>query len=228
MAHYTLISFDICPFVQRSVITLEEKGVQYEIKYIEIENKPDWFVSISPFGKVPVLQVDDTVIFESAVINEYLDETAPGKKLHPADPLQRAHNRAWIEFSSSLLVDRNRMQHAREESEARELAGVLNSKLERIEGQLEEGPYFNGDWFSLVDAAAAPLFQRLDWLLELAPDLGVFDGQPKVAAWSAALIGRESVRKSTVPDIHERYIDYLQGMRKAGDKTTSWLGSLAA
>ncbi len=228
MANYTLISFDICPFVQRSVITLEEKGVQYEIKYIEIENKPDWFLSISPFGKVPVLQVDDTVIFESAVINEYLDETAPGRKLHPADPLQRAHNRAWIEFISSLLVDRNRMQHAKEESEARELAVVLNSKLERIEGQLGEGPNFNGERFSLVDAAAAPLFQRLDWLLELAPDLGVFDGLPKVAAWSAALIDRESVKNSTVPDIHERYIGYLQGKRKAGDKTTSWLGSLAA
>jgi glutathione S-transferase len=228
MANYTLISFDICPFVQRSVITLEEKGVQYEIKYIEIENKPDWFLSISPFGKVPVLQVDDTVIFESAVINEYLDETAPGRKLHPADPLQRAHNRAWIEFSSSLLVDRNRMQHAKEETEARELAGILNSKLGHIEGQLGEGPYFNGERFSLVDAAAAPLFQRLGWLLELAPDLGVFDGLPKVAAWSAALIDRESVKNSTVSDIHERYIGYLQGKRKAGDKTTSWLGSLAA
>ena len=228
MADYTLISFDICPFVQRSVITLEEKGVQYEIKYIEIENKPDWFLSISPFGKVPVLQVDDTVIFESAVINEYLDETAPGRKLHPADPLQRAHNRAWIEFSSSLLVDRNRMQHAKEETEARELAGILNSKLGHIEGQLGDGPYFNGERFSLVDAAAAPLFQRLDWLLELAPDLGVFDGLPKVAAWSAALIDRESVKNSTVSDIHERYIGYLQGKRKAGDKTTSWLGSLAA
>ena len=77
-ANYTLISFDICPFVQRSVITLEEKGVEYEIKYIELENKPDWFLAISPFGKVPVLQANDTVIFESAVINEYLDEAFAG------------------------------------------------------------------------------------------------------------------------------------------------------
>ena len=78
MANHTLISFDICPFVQRSVITLEEKGVKYNIKYIELENKPDWFLAISPFGKVPVLQVNDKVLFESAVINEYLDETVPG------------------------------------------------------------------------------------------------------------------------------------------------------
>ena len=104
-AYYTLISFDICPFVQRSVITLEEKEVEYEIKYIELENKPDWFLAISPFGKVPVLQANDTVIFESAVINEFLDEVVPGKRLHPEDPLKRAHNRAWIEFTSSLLAE---------------------------------------------------------------------------------------------------------------------------
>lgn len=226
-ANYTLISFDICPFVQRSVITLEEKEVEYQIKYIELENKPDWFLAISPFGKVPVLQANDTVIFESAVINEFLDEVVPGKRLHPEDPLKRAHNRAWIEFTSSLLADRNRMQHAKEEEEAREMAGMINGKLARIEEQLGDGPYFNDAIFSLVDSAAAPLFQRLGWLLKLAPDLGVLDGLPKITAWSAALLNRDSVKKSTVSDIRDRYMSYLQGKRKAGDKTTSWLGSLA-
>ena len=69
-----LISFKLCPFVQRSVIVLLEKEAPFDITYIDLSNPPDWFKAISPMGKVPVLKVDDTVLFESAVIMEYLDE----------------------------------------------------------------------------------------------------------------------------------------------------------
>jgi len=226
---YKLVSFDVCPYVQRSVITLQEKGVPYEIEYIDLNNKPEWFMQLSPLGKVPILIIEDTVIFESATINEYLDEIAPGRKLQPSDPLQRAHNRAWIEFTSTVLVTRNQMQHAKTEQETRRLAAVVNSQLARLEEQLDNGPFFNGNDFSLVDAAAAPLFQRLAWLLELAPDLGVLDDLPKVTAWSEALLQRESVKRSTVADIRERYLGYLQGNGLAGnDKGPSWLGSIGA
>jgi len=68
-----LISFELCPFVQRSVITLLQKGVDFKINYIDIHDPPEWFQQISPLGKVPVMRVDNTVLFESAVINEYLD-----------------------------------------------------------------------------------------------------------------------------------------------------------
>ncbi len=226
---YKLVSFDVCPYVQRSVITLQEKGVPYEIEYIDLNNKPEWFMQLSPLGKVPILIIEDTVIFESATINEYLDEIAPGRKLQPSDPLQRAHNRAWIEFTSTVLVTRNQMQHAKTEQETRRLAAVVNAQLTRLEEQIDNGPFFNGNDFSLVDAAAAPLFQRLAWLLELAPDLGVLDDLPKVTAWSEALLQRESVKRSTVADIRERYLGYLQGNGLAGnDKGPSWLGSIGA
>ncbi|GMR18191.1 MAG: glutathione S-transferase family protein [Gammaproteobacteria bacterium] len=222
-----LVSFDVCPYVQRSVITLEEKGAPYEIETIDLNNKPEWFIKLSPLEKVPILMVEDTVIFESAAISEYLDETAPGRKLQPLEPLQRAHNRAWIEFTSNILVTRNHMQHAKTEQETRRLAAVVNGQLARLEEQLDNGPFFNGDGFSLVDAAVAPLFQRLTWLLELAPDLGVFDGLPKVTAWSKALLQRKSVKRSTVPDLRERYLAYLQGNGRAGDdKGPSWLGRI--
>ncbi len=224
---YKLVSFDVCPFVQRSVITLEEKGVPYEIEHIDLNNKPEWFMQLSPLGKVPILIVEDMVIFESATINEYLDETAPGRKLQPSDPLRRAHNRAWIEFTSTILVTRNHMQHAKTEQETRRLAAIIHGQLARLEEQLDNGPFFNGDGFSLVDAAAAPLFQRLNWLLELSPDLGVFNGLPKVTSWSEALLQRESVKRSTVADIRERYLAYLQGNGLAGDdKGPSWLGRI--
>ena len=101
-----LVSHHLCPYVQRAVIALTEKGVAHERTYIDLSNKPGWFTAISPLGKVPVLLVDgDTPLFESAVICEYLEETAPGPRLHAEDALERARDRAWIEFASATLND---------------------------------------------------------------------------------------------------------------------------
>src|SRR2546428_11462181 len=93
-AKLTLISHKLCPYVQRAVIALTEKGVPFERIDIDLANKPDWFLKISPLGKTPVLVVDGTAIFESAVILEYLEETRP-HPLHPVDALQRAEHRGW-------------------------------------------------------------------------------------------------------------------------------------
>ena len=100
----TLISHKLCPYVQRAVIALAEKGVPFERRDIDLANKPDWFLRVSPLGKTPVLLVDGAAIFESAVILEYLEETQPNP-LHPADPLARAEHRAFIEFGSAILND---------------------------------------------------------------------------------------------------------------------------
>ena len=100
----TLVSHDLCPYVQRAAILLMEKAIPHERVTIDLAAKPDWFLAISPLGRVPLLRIGDAVLFESAVICEYLDETTPGS-LHPADPLDRAQHRAWIEFGSSLLND---------------------------------------------------------------------------------------------------------------------------
>src|SRR5207248_7310045 len=97
-----LISHKLCPYVQRAVIALTEKGVSFERIDIDLSNKPDWFLKISPLGKTPVLLVDGHPIFESAVICEYLDETIE-PPLHPDDSLRRAQHRAWMEFSSATL-----------------------------------------------------------------------------------------------------------------------------
>src|SRR5712675_3040700 len=91
-----LISHKLCPYVQRAVIALTEKGVEFERIDIDLADKPDWFLKLSPLGKTPVLLVGDTAIFESAVILEYLEETQ-SPTLHPADPLARAEHRAFIE-----------------------------------------------------------------------------------------------------------------------------------
>src|SRR5258708_21466022 len=100
-ARLRLISHKLCPYVQRAVIALTEKGVAFERIDIDLANKPAWFLAISPLGKTPVLQVRDTAIFESAAILEYLEETE-SKPLHPADPLSRAEHRSCIAFRSAV------------------------------------------------------------------------------------------------------------------------------
>src|SRR5918999_535141 len=106
----TLISHKLCPYVQRAVIALNEKGVPFERVDIDLANKPDWFLKISPLGKVPVLVVTgadgkEVALFESNVICEYIEDTQGGAKLHPQDALQRAQHRAWMEFGSTILSE---------------------------------------------------------------------------------------------------------------------------
>lgn len=226
----TLVSFNVCPFVQRSIIVLEEKQLrhQYNVRFVDLANKPDWFLRYSPFGKVPILIVGDTVLFESAVISEYIDEVSEGAALQPREPLRRAHNRAWIEHVSSVLFLRNRMQHAPTESGTREFAVQIHRQLRMLERQLGPGPFFNGQAFSLVDAAAAPLFQRLHWLLELAPDLAILDRLPKLQAWSNRLLEHPSVRRSGGSNLHSDYLDYLQlPHTRDGSDRVGWLGRIA-
>ncbi|HKK04257.1 MAG TPA: glutathione S-transferase family protein [Gammaproteobacteria bacterium] len=208
MSKPELISFDLCPYVQRSVITLREKGVEFDLTYIDLQDKPAWFVKISPFGQVPVLRVGETVLFESAVINEYLDEVNP-PSLHPTDPLRKALNRAWIEFGSSLLVDQYRLMTAADEAGFDEQRHSLEAKLQRLEDQLGDGPFFNGPTFSLVDAAYAPLFLRLS-LIEQWRTLDLDEDHPKVGAWGEALMARPSTRESVLPDFADRFASYVR------------------
>lgn len=203
-----LISFELCPFVQRSVITLLEKDVDFDITYIDLEHPPEWFLKISPFGKVPVLQVGDAVIFESAVINEYLDETNP-PPMHPQDPLLRAKNRAWIVFGESILFTQHLLFVAKDEQTVKEKRQELLNEMERLEGQLGTGPYFNGANLSLVDTAYAPAFMRLDILVRQFK-LNPFENTPKVRNWSESLLGRESVKKSVVPDFEQKFLSFLK------------------
>lgn len=89
----TLVSFNMCPFVQRAAIALQEQKRDYNIRYIDLRNPPEDFKAISPLGKVPVLKVGDEAVFESNVILNYLDETCDGPKLFAEEPLARAQQR---------------------------------------------------------------------------------------------------------------------------------------
>jgi len=202
-----LISFDLCPFVQRSVITLLEKKVDFEIRYIDLANPPQWFLDISPLGKVPALSIGDDTLFESAVINEYLDDIYP-PSMHPSDPLERAINKSWIEFGSEMLFAQYRYYTANTKDDFYHNLDELKNKITQLNNRLSSGPFFNGDKFCLVDAAYAPLFTRLA-LLESLVDNNMYKGAPKVARWAENLISRDTVKKSVILEFQEKYLAHI-------------------
>jgi len=198
-----LISHKLCPYVQRAVIALKEKGVPFERIDIDLANKPDWFLKLSPLGKVPVLVVTtekgEVALFESNVICEYIEETQDGAKLHPADPLKRAEHRAWMEFGSATLGDLWGLETTTDAATFESKRQALAVKFARVEAALGAGPFFAGDAFSMVDAVFAPVFRYFDLFDELT-EHGIFKDLPKVRAWRAELATRPSVRTAVGAD----------------------------
>lgn len=202
-----LVSFVICPFVQRAVIALREKGVAFEVTYIDVEEPPEWFKRVSPFGKVPLLKVDGEVLFESAIINEYLDEMYP-PLLHPTDPLIRAKHRGWIEYGSNLLFEQVKVVLAKSEDEYQQQKEALGGALARLVDVVSDGPYFSGENFSLVDAAYAPLFMRFNILCQQREDLAEVMPR-KLQEWADNLLKRESVTNSVVDDFSDQFLSFF-------------------
>jgi len=208
MDELVLVSHVLCPYVQRVAIALHEKGAAFRRVDVDLANKPGWFVAISPLGKTPLLQAEGGVIFESAVILEYLEETiAP--PLHPATPLQRADHRGWIEFASSVLNDIAGLYNAADPAAFATKRAALRAKFERLEDRLVGAAFFDGPDFSCVDAAFAPVFRYWDVFDEIAA-FGSFDGLGKVQAWRAALAQRASVRLAAAPDYAQRLHAFLR------------------
>lgn len=210
-----LVSHHLCPYVQRAAISLAEKGVPFERVDIDLANKPDWFKAISPLGKVPLLRVQrnggETVIFESAVILEFLEETE-ANPLHPANPYARARHRAWIEYGSATL--NARFYSASTEAGFLAESGTLSEMLDRLETELagetgRTGPWFAGERFSLVDAVYGPIFRYFDTFDRIG-DFGILDGKPLVRAWRQALSERPSIKHAVAQDYPQRLHAFLR------------------
>jgi glutathione S-transferase len=208
-----LISHKLCPYVQRAVIALAEKGVPFERIDIDLASKPEWFLKISPLGKVPVLVVaterGEVALFESNVICEYIEETQAGPSLHPTDPLARAEHRAWMEFGSAILGDLWGLETTTDPATFESKREALVTKFARVDAALGAGPFFAGERFSLVDAVFAPIFRYFDVFDDLA-DLGIFRETPKVRTWRAELAQRPSVRSAVGADYPELLRAFLK------------------
>ncbi|MEQ9040821.1 MAG: glutathione S-transferase family protein [Silicimonas sp.] len=212
-ATITLVSHALCPYVQRIAIALAEKGVPHDRVTVDLANKPDWFLAISPLGRTPVLKVGDAALFESAAILEYLEETQPNPLL-PADPVERSRHRAWIGFGSETLNDIAGFYSAQDDAAIDAKAAALNARFRLLEDHLDQGPWFAGEHFSLVDAVFAPVFRYFD-TFERIGDFGFFDGLTKVPAWRAALAARPTSLGAVNPDYGDRLVEFLRRRRGA-------------
>jgi len=219
--YYTLISHPLCPYVQRAAITLYEKGLPFERRDIDLANKPDWFLRLSPLGKTPALVVHaqgnekadakagEEVLFESAILCDYLDEVHP-PRLHPEDALARARHRAWVEYASAVLgtiwsfyTAPDAQSLGKREAELRAMFATLEQELAK-----RAGPWFAGEKFCLVDAAFAPVFRYFDTFEQIRP-FDFFKQVSRVSAWRAALAQRASVRAAVAADYPERLCRFI-------------------
>ena len=209
---FMLCSFKTCPWVQRAAIVLRAKKIEYEINYIDRDNRPEWFLKVSPHSKVPVLVIDGKEsLFESNAIAEYLDETVP-PRLHPEDPLARARNRAWTDYVPDFAEAISSTAYSNSEEEFTKNAAAISKTFAKLDEELvrrgHSGPYFNGPKFSLVDAAYAPFLQRYTFMDRLKP-VGAMEKFPRLAAWRDALLAIPAVKASTVPNIEAAWQENL-------------------
>jgi len=214
MSVLTLISHPLCPFVQRAAIVLLEKGVAFDRINVDLSAKPDWFLTLSPTGKVPVLQVRqpnaaDAILFESVVICEYINETQGGAPMYPVDALPRAQHRAWIEFATQTFADGWQFLHARDSSTADTKRAAFRERLGKLESAVSEGPFFAGAAFGMVDAIYAPLF-RYFGIIDATVAHQIFDDFPRISDWRTALEARASVRNAVVEDYADLFLTHLR------------------
>ncbi|MBB5019315.1 glutathione S-transferase [Chitinivorax tropicus] len=201
-----LISHPLCPYVQRAAIVLAEKNIPFERRDVDLANKPAWFLAVSPLGKTPVLLAEGEVIFESAVICEYLDDMYQ-PKLHPAAPIARAKHRAWMEFGSAVLNLIAGFYSAPNEALYMAKAQEIRHRFEQLEAHVGDGECFDGA-FSMVDAVFAPIFRYFDVLDEVA-GVEFWAGLPRLQRWRQALNQRTSVQQAVSPDYQHHLRAFL-------------------
>ena len=197
------------------MIVLRAKEIQFEVTYIDLREKPEWFLTISPHGKVPVLQVDGEATVRIQRNCEYLEE-AQAPHLHPQDLIKRARNRAWTDFVPTFSAGLSGIYYAKSDADRAERLETARLRLDKLEDALRErgnsGPFFNGPTLSLVDAGYAPFLQRFlfveQWL-----KTGLLNDYPLVSAWAQALVDSEVVRGS-VPETF--YEEFSTGMKRRG------------
>ena len=216
MAELQFITAEVCPFAQRTHLALIEKGLDYEHSEVDLKNKPAWFEAVSPYSKVPVLKHGDRVVYESAIINEYVEEAWPEPALMPADAFRRAQARIWIDYCNTRFIDAfYDLLSAREPAAQTELAAKLTGCFEYMEeaglAALGADPYWLGGEVSLVDLAYWPFFERLPAVTHYR-GVDVPGRCTRLKAWLAAMAGRESVKRTRhEPDYYiKSYIRYDQ------------------
>ena len=193
--------------MQRVIGVLELKRATYEVEYISLLDKPDWFLKASPHGQVPILIVDQGVLFESGPITEYVDETCGEFRLHPSDPFIRARHRAWVELATSNYLVQCRTQRSLDAEQLNVNRAELSSAFAKIEAVLGSGPYFHDSKLSLVDTAWFVLLHRA-CIIEQCTGVDVLADFPKAKLWQRELLGLETLMKSAPEGFIEEFVNF--------------------
>jgi glutathione S-transferase len=191
-----LVSHTLCPYVHRAAAMMHEKGIPFERRYIDLRAKPDWFLAISPRGKVPVLLVDGQPLFESQAIIEFIDETHPPSLLGSV-PFERARQRAWVEVANDLSNAQYRLFIAPSPEEQGAAAEALAAITGRYEEALAIGVIAE-EGFNLAHLALASSALRFA-AVEKELGVRVLPAAPRLEALVRRLAERPSIAK-TVPD----------------------------
>ncbi len=195
MAEIKLYSAKTCPYAQRTRLGLIEKGLDYSLTEIDLKNTPEWFYEVSPYGKVPVLEHGGDQVWESAIINEYLEECYPEPPLLPSAPGRRAYARFWIDFANVKLVPTfYKLLLEQDPARRRELADRYTEHLRFMEREALVGPYWLGQELSLADLAFYPWFERF-CVLEHYRDVSLPEDCARLWDWWATMHERDSVQK---------------------------------
>jgi RNA polymerase-associated protein len=162
-----LYSGTTCPFSQRCRFVLFEKGMDFEIRDVDLYNKPEDISIMNPYGQVPILVERDLILYESNIINEYIDERFPHPQLMPADPVMRARARLFLfNFERELFVhvqQLERRDHTKDSSKLMERARQqIRDRLTQLTPIFVKNKFMLGEDFSMLDVAIAPLLWRLD------------------------------------------------------------------
>lgn len=199
MTTIQIFSSKACPYAHRTRLVLLEKGIDFTLTEIDLQNKPEWFADVSRYGKVPAIKHGEHQLYESAIINEYLDEVFPNPPLLPRDSGIKAIARIWIDYANNRFVpafskllrgkDAAEQQQGRQELEE-SLAYIEREALSQLSG---EGSYWFGNTLSLVDLTFYPWFERLP-TLEQYRNFTLSSEHTRLKKWWDAVRDRDSVR----------------------------------
>ncbi|WP_394391902.1 glutathione S-transferase family protein [Shewanella woodyi] len=203
-----IVSFKICPFVQRVTAALEAKKIPYEIEYINLNNKPQWFLDVSPNGQVPIMITTNGVtLFESDAIIEYIDDEY-GPLEQGVTNEQRALDRAWSYLGSKNYLTQCGTMSSKDKATFEQRTDKFQAAFHKVEKQLSgQSKFFKSDTLSNIDIAWLPLLHRAA-IVKAHSGFDFLCGLPKAQAWQQAVLATGLADKSVAADFNEKFSDF--------------------
>ena len=199
-----VVSFKICPFVQRVTALLSVKKIKYDIEYIDLNQKPEWFIKISPNDQVPILITEDgDALFESDAIIEYIEEVAP-PVLFNSNPVIKAQERAWSYLATKNYLTQCGAQRSDSIDALQKNSDKLNKAFATLDKKLSNSQYFNGSSLGMVDIAWLPLLHRAA-IIEKHAGYDFIGAFKKVKALQKNILATAIPQKSVSDDFEEKF-----------------------